>query len=61
MSYNPIDDEKKPFTLREFEAELKDAVKQYADDFDGPGTSEFMQTSHFFDEWMSSFKRYMSW
>ncbi len=58
MSYDPIDDEKKPFTLREFEAELKEAVVQYANDFEN--ANEFTSAPHTFDEWMRHFGQYMS-
>lgn len=58
--YNPITDEKKQFSLRDFETELKSSVEDFANDFDDPGSSEFMKGNHTFDEWMSAFKRWMS-
>lgn len=59
MSYSPIDDEKKPFTMAEFVKELKDAADQYEADL--ADANEFTRAPHTFDEWMIAFGGYMSW
>lgn len=58
MAYDPIDDEKRMMTMSEWEHELREAVVQYRKDLDGKNA--FTAEKHTFDEWMGSFKRYMS-
>ena len=58
MAYDPIADESKEFTMREFEEELKNAMTEYVDALDQ--ANDFTKGKHTFDEWMGHFKRYMS-
>jgi len=58
MSYDPIEDEKKPFTIRDFEQDVKDALVEWANAFDG--ANDFTKEPHTFDEWMRHFGRFMS-
>ncbi len=60
MSYDPIEDENKQFTLKEFAKELRDAADQFEKDFDHERASEFMRTPHTWQEWTASFHRWMS-
>lgn len=59
MDFEPIRDDKKPLTIREFEELLAQLAKEYADEFEG--TNEFHQQPHNFYEWLSSFRRWISW
>lgn len=59
MSYNPVEDEKKAFSLREFQELLQKEFAAYANEFDGK--NDFHKKPHTFNEWMNSFRVYMSW
>jgi hypothetical protein len=61
MSYDPINDEKKPFTQEEWATELKEAVDDYVKTFSKEPVNTFHGQTHTFNEWMASFHRYMSW
>jgi len=61
MSYDPITEEKKPFTQEEWAAELKEAVDEYVKAFSKEPRNAFHSQPHTFDEWLMSFHRYMSW
>jgi len=53
MSHDPIHDEKKPYTLREWEVDFKEAVAQYANTFDN--ANAFHKQPHTYDEWTRTF------
>lgn len=59
MPYDPINDEQKLFTLREwtevFKAELDLHLKEWEN------KNAFFQEPHTWREWLNSFIRYMSW
>lgn len=57
--YDPVRDEKREFTLREWAGQLKRAVDGYVEDFEG--ANDFHKGKHTWLEWMGSFARYMSW
>ena len=56
MSHNPVDDEYKQYTLAEF----VEVAKKELDDYQSQSNDAHV-TTHTWDEWMGSFKRYMSW
>lgn len=58
IQYDPINDEKTPYSIREFEQIALDCLKDWANEFDG--ANPFTQEKHTFDEWMAHFKRFMS-
>ena len=57
MSYDPINDDKRTFTLDEMDAELKEAWDAYKEALNDKAKAE----SRTFTEWMSSFGAFMSW
>ena len=57
--YDPIVDEKKPFTLNEWAASCKSEIDKYLVVF-GENPNEFHSSSHSWDEWSKSFWHYMS-
>lgn len=59
MLYDPIEDEKKQFTIREFEEIVKTAITEYANVFEG--ANKFTMGKHTYNEWMNTFGRFMSW
>lgn len=58
-NYNPIEDEKKEFSLEEFKELAKAELDKYAATFEGQ--NDFHKGKHTWGEWFSSFHRYMSW
>lgn len=58
MPHNPIDDEKKLYTMAEWDAEMCLAVAVYVETLDGK--NEWTRQSHTFNEWMQAFGRFMS-
>lgn len=61
MPYDPFDDEKKQFTLKEFIATAKEELDAYEKEWSPPDTNDFHEGKHTWDEWFSTFHRYMSW
>ena len=61
MPYDPIDDEKKEFTLEEFIETAKEELDSYKKTWAGPNTNDFHQGKHTWQEWFNTFHRYMSW
>jgi hypothetical protein len=59
VTYDPIEDEKKEFTLQEFSQILQDAAKDYEEVFDG--ANDFTKGKHTYNAWMAAFRGYMSW
>ncbi len=59
MPYEPVKDEHKKFSLREFETELKVAITGWANSFEN--ANEFCRESHTWLEWLVHFLRFMSW
>lgn len=59
MSHHPIDDENKQYTLEAFIATAKKELDDYERQF--AGGNEYHRGAHTWDEWMATFKRYMSW
>lgn len=59
MSYDPIEDEKKEFSLEEWaeaiKAEIDDYVKTWKDQ------NEFHQGKHTWTQWLNAFIQYISW
>lgn len=59
IDYDPVQDDKKSFTMKEFAQILKDSVDEYVKDLDG--ANDFTKNKHTFNEWMATFHRFMSW
>lgn len=59
MAYDPIEDEKKPMSLKEWVQEMKDALDEYAATFDDG--NEWHKSEHTWSEWSGSFTRWVSW
>jgi hypothetical protein len=59
VAYDPIKDERKPMSLHEWEAELKEAVVQYAAQF--RDNNDWTAVKRTFNEWMRAFGAWMSW
>lgn len=57
--YDPIKDEKKPFTLEEFTATAKKELDQYTATF--KDANDYHKQPHTWNEWWKSFHEYMSW
>jgi hypothetical protein len=57
--YDPIQDEKKEFTLDEFTSVAMVEVAEYAETW--RGENPFHLAKHTWDEWFRSFREYMSW
>ena len=58
--YDPIRDEKKPYTFEEFITEAKACLDDYREIW-REEPNEYHAGSHTFDEWMATFGRWMSW
>lgn len=59
MPYNPIEDEKKEFTLAEFIAVALEELSEYEKTW--TEANDFHQQPHTWDEWWKAFHHYMSW
>lgn len=59
LSYDPIRDEFKEFTLAEWLQVLQHELNTYVKEFEG--TTDFYRGKHTWSEWLTAFNRYMSW
>lgn len=59
MSYDPIEDEKKEFTLEEWVDLIKDELDSYVKVW--KDQNEFHMGKHTWTVWLNSFIQYMSW
>ena len=61
-SFNPMEDEKKEYSLAEFTAIAKASLDKYQEDWSPPNQSnDWHEGKHTYYEWYNSFNRYMSW
>lgn len=58
-NYNPVDDEKKLFSFKDWLREYRAMLDDFESDFTPP--NEFFSKEHTFDEWSNSFGRWGSW
>lgn len=58
-SWDPVRDERKPMTMREWGSSLREAVLDYVDEL--ADQNEFTRGKHPWEEWMRAFVRFMSW
>lgn len=61
MPHDPIDDEKKHYTLEEFIAVAKEELDSYQKEWSGTKANLYHRQSHTWQEWWETFHRYMSW
>lgn len=61
VSYHPVDDEKKTFSMHEWHGAIVAALQEYLKEFGGPDTNEYHRQRHTYSEWASTFGRFMSW
>lgn len=59
MPYNPLEDEKKPLTLREFIDLAKEELEAYYESWEN--ANAWHRESHTWSEWFREFFRYNSW
>lgn len=57
--YDPIEDEKKEFSLDEFASAAMHEISEYAETW--RGVNPFHLAKHTWDEWFQSFRGYMFW
>jgi hypothetical protein len=57
--HDPIEDEKKEYTMSEFSQVLRDSVEEYREVLEG--ANEFTRGKHTFNEWVRAFLGFMSW
>lgn len=61
MGYDPFDDENKQMTLEEFVTAAKEELDKYKKEWSPPNSNEYHEGAHTWNEWFSTFHRYMSW
>ncbi len=61
MKYDPLKDEKKEFSLKDWADSAKEEIDSYVKDWEEPDSNDFHRQKHTWSEWMNAFMRYMSW
>ncbi len=60
INYDPLRDEFKKYTREEFKQILHELADDYEESFRG-SLNEFQSNSNTFNEWLASFRRWISW
>jgi hypothetical protein len=59
MPHNPMEDDAKLYSNKEWAEVMKEEIDAYVKEFDGQ--NDFHTTNHTWSDWHNSFIRYMSW
>ena len=59
MPHNPLADEKKLYSNKEWAEVMKEEIDAYIKDFDDQ--NDYHRGKHTWSDWVNSFNEYMSW